>query len=202
MLQAFVDNLPSVPARQSVTLDLFGLIVMRRFLISCVLVFVVGQSVHSAYADLAFTDLVGDWTASGQVVAHPNAPLERSRCRVTVSADIGGSALSVTGRCAIAAGATDVTMHIVDNDDGTVRATVTLSNLDGNIELTGARNGDVISLRTQAALLFEGEHYWSRLDITLDDATRFSLKEWTAVQSTSDWQLSRDLLFERQAATE
>jgi hypothetical protein len=93
-------------------------------------------------------------------------------------------------------------MRVVDRQDGTISGSVTLSTLEGPVQLTGSRNGDVLSLTTQTAMFFEGQHYWSRLDITLNDATQFSLKEWTAVQSTSDWQLTRDLLFQRQGAAQ
>ncbi|MEO0382726.1 MAG: hypothetical protein AAF234_04150 [Pseudomonadota bacterium] len=170
---------------------------MRWFVVSCALA-VAGQFVSPAHADIAFADLVGDWTASGQVVAQPNAPLESSRCRVSVSSGNNGRTLTVQGRCAIAAGVAHVTMTVVDRQDGTIGGSVTLSTLEGAVQLAGSRHDDVISLTTQTAMLFEGQHYWSRLDITLNDTRQFSLKEWTAVQSTSDWQLTRDLLFQRQ----
>lgn len=199
-----LDELGAVPLSTGNTrlrAQSFGLTLMRWLVVWCALV-VAGPFVSPAYAEIAFVDLVGDWMASGRVVAHPNAPLERSRCRVNVSSGSNGRQLTVQGRCAIAAGAAHVTMTVVDRQDGTIGGSVTLSTLEGPVQLTGNRNGDVISLTTQTAMLFEGQHYWSRLDITLEGATRFSLKEWTAVQSTSDWQLTRDLLFQRQATAQ
>lgn len=199
-----LDELGAVPLSTGNTplrAQSFGLTLLRWFLVWCALV-AAGQFVSPAHAEIAFVDLVGDWMASGRVVAHPNAPLESSRCRVGVSSGSNGRQLTVQGRCAIAAGAAHVTMTVVDRRDGTISGSVNLSTLEGPVQLTGSRNGDVISLTTQTAMLFEGQHYWSRLDITLEGATRFSLKEWTAVQSTSDWHLTRDLLFQRQATAQ
>lgn len=181
----------------------FRLALKRGFVFLLLLAFSVWfQTVNPSRAETAFTNLVGNWTATGRVVAHPNAPLERGRCRVALSAGSNGQELTVQGRCAIAARATDIVMTVSDRADGTVRGTVNLSALEGVVGLTGTRAGDVISLSTQTAMLFEGEQYWSRIEITLSDSTRFTLKEWTAIQSTSDWQLSRDLVFERQAASQ
>lgn len=199
-----LDELGAVPLSTGNTplrAQSFGLTLMRWLVVSCALA-VAGQFTSPARAEIAFADLAGDWIASGRVVAHPNSPLESSRCRVSVSSGNNGRQLTVQGRCAIAAGAAHVTMTVVDLQDGTIGGSVTLSTLEGPVQLTGSRNGDVISLTTQTAMLFEGQHYWSRLDISLDDATQFSLKEWTALQSTSDWQLTRDLLFQRQGAAQ
>lgn len=157
-------------------------------------------TIAPAQAQIEFADMAGDWTASGQAAARPDGPLERSRCRVSVEARNSGGNLTIEGRCAIAAGAAFVTMHVVDEGNGQVRGDVTTSTFPGPVQLTGTRSGDSISLVTQAAMLFEDRHYWSRVEITLTDETRFELKEWTAVQASADWHLTRDLVFEQEGA--
>lgn len=164
------------------------------------LALILAASTTSAHAQIGFADLTGEWTANGQTAARPDGPLERSRCRVSVQAGNSGGNLTIDGRCAIAAGTAYVTMQVFDDGNGQMRGEVTTSTFQGPAQLTGTRSGNSISLATQAAMLFEDRHYWSRVEITLTDETRFELKEWTAVQASADWHLTRDMVFEQQGA--
>lgn len=149
-----------------------------------------------AYAQVDTQAMGGSWNARGQIASTPTAELERGRCRITIATS-GGNSMTISGRCAVAAGAAQVQLRVTNNG-GQLTGSASSSLFEGAIALSGTRQGDTISMAAQSGSTFEGVLYWSRVEIGLQSESRFTMREWTAPAGTSNWRLTRDLTFERQ----
>ena len=148
-------------------------------------------------AQSSFTDMAGQWIASGQVASRADDVMQRSRCRVKAQAKDTGNDLLVSGRCAIALGRSKFSLRLLDDGSGRIRAAAVSTVMREPTHFTGRRIEHSFQLAAADPIAINGNLYAVRLQVMFDTKDQFTIKEWRAPPETNEWRLTAKLVFTR-----
>jgi hypothetical protein len=142
-------------------------------------------------------DMVGTWSAHGQVTVEKDGAMQRARCNSTASRDEDTAGVTSRGRCAVSAGAGEFAMRFIDDGDGRVRAAFSSSHLDDLVQLRGTLSGRVMNLGSDTPYRIEDRLFDVRSEVTIVSNDYFEIREWNSASGQNQWRLVTELKFDR-----
>ena len=137
----------------------------------------------------------GAWQGEGRLATGPEAPLVRGRCRVEITPDPGAGALDLVGRCAVAAGMSDISVKLVRTPGGAVRAGVWSAATGQTVQYAGAESGAKIALTAAAPLDLDGRIYESRVEVTAPDGPSFAVRQLLRASGETAWRVVAEMTY-------
>lgn len=137
----------------------------------------------------------GAWIGQGQIATGAVAPLERGRCKVSIAPASAGSEVSITGKCAVSAGASNISMKVVRGAGGKVSAGVWSAATGQTVQLSGVERAGDIRLTSTSPLDVEGQAYETRVDVVAPDAAHFSIRQLLRPVGETAWRLVVDMTY-------
>lgn len=131
-----------------------------------------------ALADGVLAAFAGDWTGEGWIRPGRESPREAARCAVAARYDGEAAMLDLAGRCAVAGGGAEVTVRLVDDGNGMVRAAARSPAFDQDVQFRGSLVDGTLSLASADPFRDAGATIDATLDIGLPDGGRFAMDEW------------------------
>lgn len=137
----------------------------------------------------------GGWVGQGQISTGAEAPLERGRCKVDIAPDASAANVSITGKCVVSAGGSDISMKVVRGAGGKVSAGVWSAATGQTVQLSGTESAGAISLASTSPLTVEGKTYETRVDVSAPDAEHFTIRQLLRQEGASAWRLVVDMTY-------
>lgn len=147
----------------------------------------------AAPAAAGIFDAAGPWLGEGRLATGPTAPLERGRCRVEV-APAGPDDVSVTGRCAVAAGTSTISLRLVRDGTGKLRAGFWSAATGQTIQLAGTEAGGAIELGSTTPLIDHGRRYETRVSVS-EQAGGFAIRQLLREEGEAAWRLVGEMSY-------
>lgn len=144
------------------------------------------------------TDLfeaVGAWQGEGRIATGPRAPLEKGRCKVEVTPAPGGQDVSITGRCAVAAGLSDVSMRLVRGAGGKVNAGFWSAASGQTVQFSGTETAETIIMQATSALMVDEAAYESRVEVAVPGGDGFTIRQMVRGEGEEAWRLVLDMAY-------
>lgn len=135
----------------------------------------------------------GDWVGEGRLAISPTAPLERGRCRVTISPDAAKRDVSITGQCAVAAGLSQISLRLVRGEDGRVQAGVWTGATGQTVQFAGRESATTITMEATAPVLQDGVSYEARVEVTAPARGSFSMRQLMRGAGEAAWRLVAEM---------
>ncbi len=142
----------------------------------------------------------GNWTGEGRVVTAVNAPLERGRCKLDIDPAAAGRDISLTGKCVVAGGASQVAIRIIGDGTNRVRAGFWTAATDQTIQMRGTDNEQEVVLRSIDPVVLDDIAYDSQVVLRFPDAESFSIEQSLRGPDSADWRLVVDMTFHKTEA--
>lgn len=172
---------------------------MTRPTVAAVLAAALATACLSLAAPAGATDLFdarGAWAGEGRIATSPEAPLERGRCRVEITPSADQRDVSITGRCAVAAGLSNISLRLVRRGDGSVNAGVWAAATGETVQFSGTESGARIVMQSRDAVVVDGVSYQARVEV---DAPRgragFTLRQMLRSGADGPWRLVADMAY-------
>lgn len=162
---------------------------MIRIAIPCALILTLAAPASAT--DLFATS--GAWRGDGRIATAPQAPLERGRCQVEIAPEAGGGDVSITGRCAVAAGQSEISLRLVREAGGEVRAGFWSAATGQTVQFAGTETDSTIVLMSTGELALDGIAYQSRVEVTAPDADGFAIRQMLRADGEEAWRLVVDM---------
>lgn len=140
----------------------------------------------------------GAWMGEGQLATGVGAPLERGRCKVEIRPEPDGQDVSVTGKCVVAAGASEISMRVVRSGGGRVNAGIWSAASNQTMQMSGTETAGAIELVSTTPLLVGETAYESRVSVSAPDAKSFAIRQLLRAEGDTTWRLVVDMTY-RQA---
>jgi hypothetical protein len=137
----------------------------------------------------------GDWAGEGRIAIGPAAPLERGRCRIEIAPDPAGQDVSITGRCAVAAGLSDISLRLLRGQGGRVNAGIWSAATGQIVQFAGTETAESITLAATAPVLLDGVGYEARVELVAPEADGFTLRQLLRGEGETAWRLVVDMAY-------
>ncbi len=160
---------------------------MTRILMTLSLALLTGP----AAADL-FT-ASGAWTGDGRLATGPDAPLRRGRCQVEVTPGPEARMVDVIGRCAVAAGMSELSLKLVREPGGALRAGIWTAATGQVVQYSGRETASAAILTSTAPLMLDGVAWHSRIEVTWPDPDGFAMRQLMRSDSGTDWHMVAEM---------
>lgn len=137
----------------------------------------------------------GAWTGEGRIATGPDAGLERGRCQVEIVAAASGDDVSITGRCAVAAGISDISLRLVRGQGGKVNAGVWSAATGQTVQFAGTETTETITLAAIAPVVLGETVYETRVEVLAPGAEGFTLRQTLRADGETAWRLVVDIAY-------
>jgi hypothetical protein len=164
---------------------------MNRIAIACTLILTLAAPASATEMFAA----AGTWRGEGRIATAPRAPLERGRCQVEIAPEAGGGDVSITGRCAVAAGQSDISLRLVRGAGGEVRAGFWSAATGQTVQFAGTETDSAIVLMSTGQVELDGTVYQSRVEVSAPDAQGFAIRQMLRAEGEEAWRLVVDMAY-------
>lgn len=164
---------------------------MNRIAIYCALILTLTAPASATEMFVA----AGTWRGDGRIATAPRAPLERGRCQVEIAPEAGGGDVSITGRCAVAAGQSDISLRLVRGAGGEVRAGFWSAATGQIVQFAGTETDSDIVLMSTVEFEMNGTAYQSRVEVSAPAADGFSIRQMLRAEGEEAWRLVVDMAY-------
>ncbi len=137
----------------------------------------------------------GFWQGEGRLATGATAPLERGRCRVEITPDQGAGAVDVIGTCAVAAGLSDISLKILREPGGAVRAGVWSAATGQVVQYAGREAAEGLELTSTTPLVVDEIAYETRVDVTAPDPASFGFRQLLRAEGETAWRLVAEMTY-------
>ncbi|MDV7142098.1 hypothetical protein R3X27_05325 [Tropicimonas sp. TH_r6] len=155
----------------------------------------------SAEAALGETDdlfsLSGNWVGDGVIAARTEADPEPGRCNLRITPNPAGDRSDVTGKCAIAGGASRVSMRFEQGPDQTIRAGIWSEATEQIVQFRGEIGPDEAFLATDRPISVDDRLFDSEITFSFDLPRSFSLHQTLRAVGEPQWRPVIELTFLR-----
>jgi hypothetical protein len=140
-------------------------------------------------------EAAGAWQGEGRIATGPRAPLERGRCRVEVKPAPGGRDVSITGRCAVAAGLSDISLRVVRGAGGKVNAGFWSAATGQTVQFSGIETAETIVMEATSSFVLDEIEYESRVEVLAPGADGFTIRQMLRSEGETVWHLVVDMAY-------
>lgn len=140
-------------------------------------------------------DAAGAWQGEGRIATGPKAPLEHGRCRVEIAPQPGGRDVSITGRCAVAAGLSDISLRLVRGAGGRVNAGLWSAATGETVQFSGTESGTRIVMQTAQDVVVDGAPYEARVEVEAPAGAGFTIRQMLREKGAKAWRLVVDMAY-------
>lgn len=149
-------------------------------------------------APAAATDIFaasGSWLGEGRLATGAEAPLQRGRCKVQVEPLAGGTDVSVTGTCVVAAGGSEISLRVVRSGSGKLNAGFWSAATNQTVQFSGIETGSAMRLVSTTPLTVEDKTYESMVEVEAPEPEGFVLRQMLREPGAEAWRLVVDMTY-------
>ncbi|MGR3362781.1 MAG: hypothetical protein ACU0CY_01240 [Maritimibacter harenae] len=149
---------------------------------------------HPAAAIDLFT-AQGGWTGTGSLATSVERRMQPARCQVDVKPTDAGGDVSVTGKCAVAVGASNISFRLVRGDGRAVRGAMWSEATDEILQLAGARTETGVDMTATEPWVVDGVDYETRVIVREPDAGSFKIQQLARMEGEKAWRVIVDMTY-------
>jgi hypothetical protein len=144
-------------------------------------------------ADLFAAD--GGWIGSGSLATSVERPMQPARCEVDVEQKAPGADVSVTGKCLVSIGGSDISFRILRAGEGRVRGAMWSAASDEVLQLIGSEKGGALDMRATTPLVENGTRYETMITVREPDAESFAIRQMVRADQAEPWRVIVDMTY-------
>ncbi|GGD39396.1 hypothetical protein [Sinisalibacter lacisalsi] len=138
---------------------------------------------------------VGGWIGSGSLATTVERPMQPARCEVDVEPKAPGTDVSVTGKCLVSIGGSDISFRILRAGEGRVRGAMWSAATDEVLQLTGSEKDGAVDMRATTPLVENGRRYETMITVREPDAESFAIRQMVRADEAEPWRVIVDMTY-------
>jgi hypothetical protein len=103
--------------------------------------------------------------------------------------------VSVTGRCIVSAGGSDISFRVVRGGRGSVRGAMWSAATDEIIQLSGSETSGALDMRATAPWVVDGKSYETMITVREPDAESFAIRQMVRADQGEPWRVIVDMTY-------
>lgn len=148
----------------------------------------------AAAADLF--DAAGRWVGTGSLATAVDRPMQPARCEVEVEQKSDAADVSVTGRCVVGAGASEVSFRVVRAQPGRVRGAMWSAAMGEVLQLSGTEVPGALDMLATTPWIVDGADYETKITVSEPDAESFAIRQLVRQRDAdAPWRLLADMTY-------
>jgi len=144
-------------------------------------------------ADLFNAD--GRWIGTGSLARTVDRAMQPARCEVNVEQKSDGSDVSVTGRCVLGAGDSNISMRIVRDGSGGVRGAMWAAATGETLQLSGSERDGAVNMSATSPWVVDGVSYETMITVREPDTTSFATRQLVRGPGETSWRVIVDMTY-------
>lgn len=137
----------------------------------------------------------GRWVGTGSLATAVDRPMQPARCEVTVEQKADGADVSVTGRCVVGAGASEVSFRVVRDQPGQLRGAMWSAAMGEVLQLSGTEAPGALDMLATTPWVVDGAGYETRITVREPDAESFAIRQLVRGEGEQAWRLLADMTY-------
>ena len=137
----------------------------------------------------------GLWVGTGSLATRVERPMQPARCEVDVEQKSEGADVSVTGRCVLGAGGSNISMRIVRDGSGGVRGAMWSAATGETLQLSGSEIAGAVNMTATAPWVVDGVSYETMITVREPDATSFATRQLVRGPDETAWRVIVDMTY-------
>ena len=140
-------------------------------------------------------DAEGRWIGNGSLSTKVTRPMQPARCEVNVEQKSDSTDISVTGRCAVGGGGSNISFRAVRDGSGRVRGAMWSAATGDTVQLSGSETGSGVDMHAPSAWVVDGVSYETRVTVREPDADSFAIRQMVRGPDETAWRVIVDLTY-------
>ena len=137
----------------------------------------------------------GPWIGNGSLATKVTRPMQPARCEVNVEQKSDGTDISVTGRCAVGGGGSNISFRAVRDGSDRVRGAMWSAATDEILQLSGSEKSGAVDMRATAPWVVDGKSYETMITVREPDAESFAIRQMVRAGQGEPWRVIVDMTY-------
>ena len=139
----------------------------------------------------------GRWVGSGSLATTVTRPMQPARCEVDVEQKADAVDVSVTGRCVVGIGGSNISMRIVRGDGRDVRGAMWSEATGETLQLSGTGEAGAVTLLATSPWVVDGVSYETMITVNEPDAASFATRQMVRGPGETAWRVIVDMTYRK-----